>query len=57
MATLADTERIHSPMRGEDTELESMRSKLATTQAKLSATEEVKHLLIKLVKERIIIIN
>ncbi len=50
MATLADTERIHSLMRGEDTELESMRSKLATTQAKLNSTEEVEHLLIKLVK-------
>ena len=41
MTTLADTERTHSLMQGEDTELESMRSKLATTQAKLNAKEEV----------------
>ncbi len=41
MATLADTRHTHSLMRGEDTELESMKNKLATTQAKFNATEEV----------------
>ncbi len=47
MTTLVGNERIHLPEQGENTELESLRSQLETTQAKLISTEEVKQLLMK----------
>ncbi len=47
MTTLVGNERTHLPVQDKDTELESLRSQLATTQAKLASTEEVKQLLMK----------
>ncbi len=47
ITTLVGIERTYSPVQGENTELESLRSQLAATQAKLASTEEVKQLLMK----------